>query len=144
MHLKRVSFLPDSYPDKDIYPFNLDIFRQSKAIDFQSNLTFLVGENGAGKSTLLHCISGLVGLRAGEIILSGKHIGRVPAQTRAGLGVGTCAQGRSNFAHLTVEENLRLAGFKLPRRELREPAQKPYEQICKNASLLPQRSGELL
>jgi branched-chain amino acid transport system ATP-binding protein len=84
------------------------------------NVTTLIGPNGAGKSTLLHCISGLVGLRAGEIILSGTHIGRVPAQTRAGLGVGTCAQGRSNFAHLTVEENLRLAGFKLPRRELRD------------------------
>jgi len=57
MHLKRVSFLSDTYPKQDIYPFNLDIYRQSKAIDFQSNLTFLVGENGSGKSTLLEALS---------------------------------------------------------------------------------------
>jgi predicted ATPase len=57
MHLKRVSFMSDTYPKKDIYPFNLDIFRHSNEIVFQSNLTFLVGENGAGKSTLLEATS---------------------------------------------------------------------------------------
>ena len=57
MHLKRVSFLPGKYPDKEIYPFNLDIFRHTEEIVFRSNLTFFVGENGAGKSTLLEALS---------------------------------------------------------------------------------------
>ena len=57
MHLKRLSFLPEKYPDKDVYPFNLDIFRHTDEIVFQSNLTFLVGENGTGKSTLLEATS---------------------------------------------------------------------------------------
>jgi predicted ATPase len=57
MHLKRVSFLPEKYPAKEVYPFNLDIFRHSNEIVFDSNLTFFVGENGTGKSTLLEAVS---------------------------------------------------------------------------------------
>jgi branched-chain amino acid transport system ATP-binding protein len=85
-----------------------------------ATITTLIGPNGAGKSTLLNCISGLVELRSGEVVLAGKPIGALPAASRSRLGIGTCAQGRSNFAHLTVAENLRLAGFSLPRRELRD------------------------
>jgi len=57
MHLKRVAFLPDKYPNKEDYPFNLDIFHHTNEIVFHSNLTFFVGENGTGKSTLLEAMS---------------------------------------------------------------------------------------
>jgi branched-chain amino acid transport system ATP-binding protein len=82
-------------------------------------VTTLIGPNGAGKSTLLKSIAGLVELRSGEIYLSGQPVGHIPAHLRARLGIGTCAQGRVNFSHMTVEENLRLAGFALGRQELK-------------------------
>lgn len=98
----------------------VDVIRGVDLTFDDGTVTTLIGPNGAGKSTLLNCISGLVRLREGEVVLSGKPIGQLPAQARAQLGVGTCAQGRSNFGHMTVEENLRLAGFSVPRHELRD------------------------
>jgi predicted ATPase len=57
MHLKRVSFIPEQYPTSDYYPFNLDIFNNTKSIVLSSPITFFIGENGTGKSTLLEAIS---------------------------------------------------------------------------------------
>jgi predicted ATPase len=57
MHLKRVSFISEKYPTREFYPFNLDIFYNTKGIALQSPITFFIGENGTGKSTLLEAIS---------------------------------------------------------------------------------------
>ena len=56
MHLKRVTLCTHKYPTKEYYPFNLNIFRETKDILFSSPVTFFVGENGTGKSTLLKAI----------------------------------------------------------------------------------------
>jgi branched-chain amino acid transport system ATP-binding protein len=68
----------------------------------------LIGPNGAGKSTTLHAILGLVPAHAGDIRLAGRSIkGRAPeAVVRSGIAL--VPEGRRIYAHLTVEENLRL------------------------------------
>ena len=40
MHLKRVNLYPDEYPTKEHYPFNLNIFQQTKSIKFHSPVTW--------------------------------------------------------------------------------------------------------
>jgi branched-chain amino acid transport system ATP-binding protein len=92
-------------------------------------VTTIIGPNGSGKSTLLRCVAGLVPLRAGEIVVRGQSIGARPAEARVGLGMAFCAQGRANFPHLTVEENLRLAGFRLSRRTLRDRLEKARRDV---------------
>ena len=57
MHLKNVTLFPDKYPTKDCYPFNLLNLNMTKAVIFNTPLTFFVGENGTGKSTLLKAIA---------------------------------------------------------------------------------------
>ena len=57
MHLKKVTIYPEKFPTKKLYPFNLSVFHQETTLEFQSPITFLIGENGAGKSTLLDAIS---------------------------------------------------------------------------------------
>jgi branched-chain amino acid transport system ATP-binding protein len=68
----------------------------------------LIGPNGAGKSTTLHAILGLVPAHGGDIRLAGRSIrGRAPeAVVRSGIAL--VPEGRRIYAHLTVEENLRL------------------------------------
>lgn len=57
MHLKRVFIHLDHFPTKDHYPFDLDVLQQTSRIDFDTPITFFVGENGSGKSTLLRSIT---------------------------------------------------------------------------------------
>jgi predicted ATPase len=57
MHLKYVKFLPEEYPSTRHYPFNLDIFHQTRRLVFSTPVTFFIGENGSGKSTLLRALS---------------------------------------------------------------------------------------
>lgn len=57
IHLKSVSVREFDPQDQDSYPFNLEIVRSFRGMEFSSPVTFFVGENGSGKSTLLEAIA---------------------------------------------------------------------------------------
>ncbi|GGD05831.1 urea ABC transporter ATP-binding subunit UrtE [Halopseudomonas salina] len=69
----------------------------------------LLGRNGVGKTTLLKCITGLLPVRDGQILLNGKDITRMSTENRARAGIGYVPQGREIFPLLTVEENLKIS-----------------------------------
>lgn len=80
----------------------------------------LIGPNGAGKSTVLKAVCGLVSPWKGEIEFNGfKTNGSKPAQNVA-RGITFAPQGSKVFHDLTVMENLKIGGFQLPRRMLKE------------------------
>ena len=56
MHITSVKFHNENFPEKDVYPFNLPLYRDCKDIKFNTPVTFFIGENGTGKSTLLKAI----------------------------------------------------------------------------------------
>ena len=62
MHLKTVTLNPELFPTTDHYPFNLELFQKSQRIQFNTPVTFFVGENGSGKSTLLEAITRKCGI----------------------------------------------------------------------------------
>ncbi|MCK4415386.1 MAG: LPS export ABC transporter ATP-binding protein [Candidatus Eisenbacteria sp.] len=66
----------------------------------------LLGPNGAGKTTTFHMITGLLTPSAGEILLDGDNITRLPMHRRARLGIGYLSQEPSIFRRMTVRENL--------------------------------------
>lgn len=74
----------------------------------QGECTCLMGRNGVGKTTLLNCIMGLLPCKSGKILLNSKDICSLPAESRAGLGVGYVPQGRQIFPLMTVRENLEI------------------------------------
>lgn len=88
----------------------------------------LIGANGAGKTTTLRAISGLVRPWRGSITFDGKElIGRSPHDiVRA--GIVQVPEGRELFGALTVEENLRMGAFTLPRTKV-AAARKAVEEI---------------
>jgi branched-chain amino acid transport system ATP-binding protein len=68
----------------------------------------LLGRNGAGRTSTLKSIMGLVGRRAGSIVVNGTETIDLPTYKIAHLGVGYCPEERGIFSSLSVDENLLL------------------------------------
>ena len=69
------------------------------------SLTCLIGPNGAGKSTLLACVSGLLRVDAGAVVIEGRDVTRWTAHRRAGAGLGAVFQTTRPLEHLDVLGN---------------------------------------
>jgi len=72
-------------------------------------ITGLIGPNGAGKSTMLGMIAGALRPTVGTILFEGRDITAEPAYRRARRGIVRTFQMSSEFAKLTVLENLLVA-----------------------------------
>ena len=84
------------------------------------SVTGIFGLNGAGKSVLLKTIAGVVPAWAGRVELHGQDITRLLPEKRVALGLAHVPQGRQVFPSLSVEQNLRIGGYTLRRRDKRE------------------------
>jgi branched-chain amino acid transport system ATP-binding protein len=73
-------------------------------------ITTILGANGAGKTTTLRAVCGMV-RRRGEIRFDGTRIDSLVTESIVRLGVAHVPDGRGTFAHLSVEENLRLGAY---------------------------------
>jgi putative ABC transport system ATP-binding protein len=91
----------------------------------------VTGPSGSGKSTLLACLAGLDEPTAGTVRVAGNRMTDRPESERAALRgrhVGVLFQASNLFAHLTVEENVRLAQ-RIPRETSSAPA--PSEVLAR-------------
>jgi branched-chain amino acid transport system ATP-binding protein len=77
----------------------------------EKSICCLIGANGAGKSTTLMAISGIQGIRQGNIILRGDLISKLPPEEIVKRGVVQVPEGRRIFPDLTVRENLILGAY---------------------------------
>jgi branched-chain amino acid transport system ATP-binding protein len=73
----------------------------------------MLGTNGAGKSTALRAITGLTPVASGEVWFDGARVTDVRAERLAAAGLSLVPGGKGIFRDLTVEENLRMAGYRL-------------------------------
>ena len=92
----------------------------------RGSFTAIMGPSGSGKSTLLQCAAGLDEPDAGAVWLEGVELGRLSEAARARLrreSIGFVFQAFNLLPALTAEQNvalpLRLAGRRVPRREVR-------------------------
>jgi branched-chain amino acid transport system ATP-binding protein len=79
----------------------------------EGEIVCVIGANGAGKSTTLRALSRVIPVEKGSrMTFMGKDLLRYPAdRVVSELGISHVPEGRRLFGNLTVQENLRLAGF---------------------------------
>ncbi len=69
----------------------------------------IVGPNGSGKTTLFALLSGDLAADAGQVLIGGRDVTRLPPDARARLGLTRSFQQNNLFPDLTVRENLETA-----------------------------------
>ena len=74
----------------------------------KGKLTCLVGGNGVGKTTLLRTVMGLIRPWKGSISFEGRDVSRLPAHTKAEMGLVLVPEGRQLFTDMSVYENLEM------------------------------------
>ncbi len=80
-------------------------------VDFTVNrgeVVTLLGRNGAGRTTTLKALLGLVGKRAGSVMINRCEAITLSPHRIAHLGVGYCPEERGIYSSLSAEENLLL------------------------------------
>jgi ABC-type branched-subunit amino acid transport system ATPase component/predicted MFS family arabinose efflux permease len=95
-----------------LFDINFDVAR--------GEVLALLGTNGAGKSTLLRVISGLGVAERGVVRLNGQLVTYADPELRVKIGVVQLRGGAGTFPPLTVDENLRMACYLFPSREIDE------------------------
>ena len=103
----------------------------------KGKLTCLVGGNGVGKTTLLRTVMGLIRPWSGTITFDGQDVSKLPAYTKAEMGLVLVPEGRQLFTDMTVYENLEMGATN---QHARPNVQKNLERVYEMFPRLKERS----
>jgi len=107
-------------------------------------LTCLVGANGVGKTTLLRTVVGLLRPSSGTIQFDGQDVSRLPAYTKADLGLVLVPEGRQLFTDMTVMENLEMgATVGRARKEIKANLERVFAMFPRLKERQHQRAGTM-
>lgn len=98
----------------------LHILFDINAMVEKGKVTTVAGPNGSGKSTFLKSVFGLATIQSGRVLYESKNVTTTPPHEKTKMGIAYVPQVENIFTNLTVEENLRIAGYTLENREYRE------------------------
>jgi branched-chain amino acid transport system ATP-binding protein len=68
----------------------------------------LIGPNGSGKSTLVNCISGMLKIDSGSVLLQGKDISMLSPHERVHAGIARSFQIPKPFKSMSVLDNVKV------------------------------------
>src|SRR5690348_10488224 len=105
----------------------------------------LIGPNGAGKSTVLHSIFGFTRITGGTIRVAGADVTRIPPAAKvARARIAYILQDSSIFPNMTVEENLWMGGYRMPRpSQAKAAADRVFDKYPRLAQRRHTRAGAL-
>lgn len=101
-------------------------------------VTLVLGANGAGKTTSLRAIAGYHKPKSGAVLVDGVDLAGSRAHKMVRNRLVLVPEGRRVFGTLTVEENLRIGGYRASRSEVEETIAEVYEQF----PILSDRKGK--
>lgn len=93
-----------------------DGFQASNDVSFgveEGRLAALLGPSGSGKTTILRMIAGLDEPDAGDILINGMRVNRLPGSKR---GIGFVFQNYALFRYMTVTDNIAF-GLKVQKKD---------------------------
>jgi branched-chain amino acid transport system ATP-binding protein len=115
-------------------------------VDFKANeneITVVVGPNGAGKTTLLNSITGIATIHGGKIFFSGADITNLPPHKVARTGIAYLLQMGNIASDLTVEENLLIAGYLMPKNEVKDRIDEILDMFPRLREFTKRKAGTL-
>ena len=107
-------------------------------------LVCLIGSNGAGKSTLLRCISGLLSIIAGHIVVDGRNMAQAVPADFVRAGIAHVPEGRRLFSAMSVRDNLLMGAYlRADKRAVSEDLDRVYSMFPILAERQRQDAGTL-
>lgn len=106
-------------------------------------ITTLVGANGSGKSTLLKAVFGLATIYSGKILLDDRDLTRIPPHQKARMKMAYLPQVENIFTNLTVQENLKIAGYALDEASYSDGLELALETFPELKALIGRRARTL-
>ena len=101
----------------NVYYGNIHAIKDVSLHVEKGEIVTLIGANGAGKSTTLSTIAGILHSRTGKVEFLGEDITHTAGHDLVRKGLSLVPEGRRVFQQLTVEENLEMGAFTVPKRE---------------------------
>ncbi len=100
-------------------------------------VTALLGPNGAGKSSMVLALGGVLKPLGGSVILDGAELAGRRSERIRKAGLAIVPEGRRLLSQLTVEDNLKVATYSLPREKAqagRARALEMFPELAKRLS----------
>jgi branched-chain amino acid transport system ATP-binding protein len=107
-----------------------------------NEIVTIVGANGAGKSTLLNAVMGVLPLK-GSVGFSGEDLSRLEIEDRVTLGLSLVPEHRELFATMSVEDNLQLGAFRIPKATAAQSFERVYALFPRLKERRKQLAGTL-
>lgn len=109
----------------------------------KGELVTVIGPNGSGKSTLLKGLTGRANVLAGRVSLNGDDVTAMRGDRLCRRGLGFIPQIKDVFSTLEVEENLKMGGYLLKRKEVEERLAVVYELFPPLKEMTSRTAGRL-
>jgi branched-chain amino acid transport system ATP-binding protein len=103
----------------------------------------LLGPNGAGKTSTIMAVMGHVDVQGGKILFEGSNLTSRPAMERVKMGIAIVPEGRLLFTDLSVDENLIVGGYALPKSEHAENRERVFSLFPRLSERHRQIAGSL-